>query len=345
MEPDDITVQIAPSGDLRLLVDCESGCEDSETRIYVVSSTVLCLASPVWKAIFDPQGHFLEAKASTGSWEVHFAEDDPEALLVVLQIAHLQFQHLPETMNYQQLLSLAKICDKYDVVKLVRPWLSKWKEETKALVIWFGFEQWLFIAWAFGDIKTYKTLADLLVFEVTCDDAGRCFRSGKLLGNDLPPGSLGIIRILDRDESELIDGGQTETILKSRTVMITALLDMCKDLIERYYSDEHLCEGSRHGLDRLQCDNLNLGCLVKAMNQHKVWPYDLTASKVHQNLRDFIQTLRSLSSRAFEDRHSIHDVCKFSTKIDAGIKRVRKQIPCSGVDESHHKHMEEQAKK
>lgn len=43
----------------------------------------------------DPKGHFKEAKER----EVEFTEDNLEALLIILRIAHLQFGQLPESVT------------------------------------------------------------------------------------------------------------------------------------------------------------------------------------------------------------------------------------------------------
>ena len=129
-QDDGMTVNLVDDGDLKIHVTCSSerknrlrGSDlplvDQETL--VVSSAVMRMASPVWRTMFDPQGHFMESQRSFTHGEMDFPEDDPDALLCVLRIAHLQFRRLPKTLNYAQLLNLAIICDKYDTVAIVRP--------------------------------------------------------------------------------------------------------------------------------------------------------------------------------------------------------------------------------
>ncbi|MCJ1451272.1 hypothetical protein MMC28_001608 [Mycoblastus sanguinarius] len=213
------TVYVAPSGDLRLLVErtCSISAVNTEirspkrkraesstsssperqqatsTKIFVVSSVVLCFASPVWKAMFDPQGHFMEAtNSSTGTKEFRFEGDDPDALLILLQIAHLQFRKLPESLDYERLLNLAILCDKYDTVELIRPWVAKWEWPSKDFANKPGHEEWLFIAWAFGDTSTYEVLAKSLVQSTLSNTSGECLSSSsKLLGINMPPGAIG----------------------------------------------------------------------------------------------------------------------------------------------------------
>ena len=70
--------------------------------------------------MFDLAGGFMEAHQSNGN-EVYLADDDADALLLILQIAHLQFKKVPEFLEFEQLLHVAIVCDKYDTVGLVRP--------------------------------------------------------------------------------------------------------------------------------------------------------------------------------------------------------------------------------
>ncbi len=129
-QDDAMTVNLVDDGDLRIHVIRSSernerlrGSDpplvDQETL--VVSSAVMRIASPVWRTMFDPQGHFMESQRSFTHGEMDFPEDDPDALLCVLRIAHLQFRKVPETLDYAELLNLAIICDKYDTVAIVRP--------------------------------------------------------------------------------------------------------------------------------------------------------------------------------------------------------------------------------
>ena len=125
-----MTVHLVDDGDLRIhvtrLSEWKKPLRPSDPPIvdqqtFIVSSAVMRIASPVWRTMFDPQGHFMESQRSLTHGEMDFPEDDPDALLCVLRIAHLQFRKIPETLNYAELLNLASICDKYDTVAIVRP--------------------------------------------------------------------------------------------------------------------------------------------------------------------------------------------------------------------------------
>lgn len=129
-EDDATTVYLVEDGDLRLHVNCS---RERKKRLkgpdlpvvyqktFVVSSAVMRIASPVWRVMFDPQGPFMDTQRCLTHGEMDLAEDDADALLYVLRIAHLQFRRIPETLDFIDLLNVAIICDKYDTVSIVRP--------------------------------------------------------------------------------------------------------------------------------------------------------------------------------------------------------------------------------
>ena len=76
--------------------------------------------------------------------ELHFEDDDGEALLLLLRIAHLQFAEVPVSLDFDKLLQVAILCDMYDCVGLVKPWLSTWLsdeavESPRKLIKMIGF--------------------------------------------------------------------------------------------------------------------------------------------------------------------------------------------------------------
>jgi hypothetical protein len=51
--------------------------------------------------------------------EVDFQDDNGEALLLLLRIAHLHYNDIPTTLAYKTLLDIAVLCDHYSCVELV----------------------------------------------------------------------------------------------------------------------------------------------------------------------------------------------------------------------------------
>jgi len=183
------TVCLHDSGDVTLLIGI-----DEHKQAVLVSSSVLRLASPVWKAMLDR--HWAESEAQ----EIPFPDDDVAAMLLVLRIAHLQFHDLPpkKGLSFEDVLQLAILCDKYDLVKLVRPFLdlNQWAEPfkySKATGYRIYQPKWLFVAWTFGYENSFDELARRLALTITIAPDGTAKTDkGDLLGPDLPIDILGM---------------------------------------------------------------------------------------------------------------------------------------------------------
>lgn len=87
-----------------------------------VSRDTVCMASPVWRAIHSWDGQFSEAPSK----EVTFGNDDPKALPLILQMAPFQFSEVLQKMVLQKLVDIAILCNKYDTVAMVRPFIPGW---------------------------------------------------------------------------------------------------------------------------------------------------------------------------------------------------------------------------
>lgn len=141
--------------------------------------------------MLDPSKSWKESQLKT----IPLPDDDPEALLLLLQIAHLKFGAIPRTLSFEMLLKLAVLCDKYDVAALVRPYLEGWVEGVKESVNQPGHEGWLFIAWTFGLAGTFTRVAKSLVMSMKRDDAGALVSAeGRPLedGVMMPMGAIGM---------------------------------------------------------------------------------------------------------------------------------------------------------
>jgi hypothetical protein len=130
------TIKIREEGDLLIIAG-------PEKIKYKVSSNALQLASPVWKRM-------ITANKNHPRIPLLFSNVSANLLLLVLYVSHMRFDKLPKDLQFQDLVDLAFICTEYDVLALVRPWLAGWVEPWKANLTIPGYEQWLYIAWAFG---------------------------------------------------------------------------------------------------------------------------------------------------------------------------------------------------
>jgi hypothetical protein len=175
--------ELCNNGDLVLLVGEDLG----PVYRFRVSRNTLCMASPVWRAMLS--GEFIESKLN----EIPFADDEPEALLLVLRIAHLRFHEIPQQLPDEKLVEVATICDKYDTVAVCRPfirdWIAPWIKSRRFMKE--GNEGFLWIAWVFGYRREFTWLAWALQFSIHTDEAGNCRVKGKILDHNMPPDLVG----------------------------------------------------------------------------------------------------------------------------------------------------------
>lgn len=168
------------SSDLTVVV----GLPDVMQAECKVSRKAMRLASPVWDAMLDPAKPYVESNST----QVAFEDDDLEAFIVLLYIAHCQFRKLPNTLSYNRLLHLTVLCDKYDTVGLVRPFLPAWVEPWKKFAHEKGFERFLCVAYTFGFINTFESMVRNLVRLTEIDSTGECVVDGCKLDTDMCDG-------------------------------------------------------------------------------------------------------------------------------------------------------------
>lgn len=194
------TKDVYRNGDLMLVVGEDFG----PAHRFRVSRDTMCMASTVWRAMLSREGQFSEATQK----EVAFPDDDPHAFYLILQVAHLQFAKALQQMNLEDLAEVAILCDKYDTVALVRPFIPGWVqpflcehpavdcddceiEETHLGVA--GNEEFLTVAWGFGYSNAFRMLSEELLTTVSTNKLGQCVtQHGKILEKKyIPPDLIG----------------------------------------------------------------------------------------------------------------------------------------------------------
>jgi hypothetical protein len=185
------TVVLHDGGDAVLLIGPEE-CP----RAVRASKMIMSLASPVWKAMFERRS-WLESTAT----DIPFPDDDADAMLIVLRIAHLRFKEIPskEGLSLEDLFQVAIICDKYDTVGIVRPFMDLhcWtvnlipdiESRTRCD------PSWSFIAWTFGYDDSFDALARHLALTVSLgvNDQPELESNSEINPDELPSDILGEI--------------------------------------------------------------------------------------------------------------------------------------------------------
>ncbi|KAF7896493.1 hypothetical protein EAF00_006507 [Botryotinia globosa] len=156
---------------------------------FKLSSHALCFASPAWKKFVFPPFPLLssirneEEPNSKNACavpeepfpdnELDFTEDNPEALLILLQIAHLKFSDIPSQLPYEVLYHIATLCDQYDCRRLVKPWIQGWLKDEANEAYLPHYEGWLWVAYYFGRKEIFYHMMKILALRLEIGKDGK----------------------------------------------------------------------------------------------------------------------------------------------------------------------------
>jgi len=146
-------IQFDPDGDVIFVLPCSEG-----NARFQINSSVVCLQSPVFKAMLGKNSQFKEARdlasrdAVGPPLEISLADDDPKALAVILRVVNLQHEWVPVSLGEDRLYQVAILCDKYDMSRALGIYLDRWfkpylGEQGEVLK---SADKWLFMAYAFA---------------------------------------------------------------------------------------------------------------------------------------------------------------------------------------------------
>ncbi|KAF8536110.1 hypothetical protein BDD12DRAFT_912349 [Trichophaea hybrida] len=167
-EPTAVQLTICPYGDLILSL------QTPEVNLtYLVSSHQLCCASPVFRASLGPSSGFLEAidlrhSQTAGTtvsddplYEMPIGEGlkfDPTAMAVVLYVIHRRPDQIPESIEFENLLDIAVICDYYDCAPVMSPLDKAWIQPFEKHALEPEYEDLLFAAYVFGKQELFAQI-------------------------------------------------------------------------------------------------------------------------------------------------------------------------------------------
>ncbi|QDS73114.1 hypothetical protein FKW77_001026 [Venturia effusa] len=335
--PQPPTKDIYRNGDLILVVGEDFG----PAHRFRVSRDTMCMASPVWSAMLSRDGQFCEAARK----EVTFADDDPDALLLILQIAHLQFQEAYEVMELEELLEVAILCDKYDTVAMVRPFIPRWVEPflRRGYDELSGDEEYLTIAWTFGYHNEFEGFAKYLVEHIRTNDRGHCVNEkGRIIGWKMPPDII-------------------ENLLAIREASVLRFIESFYVFYNQVYDGDN-CQIYSSRADatvhRDCCYALHLGRLIQgyksigqASPRRTAEEVAAASADIHASISEIYEAIGRIEVRnLIEDQRLTpdlaprsHAVCNFSSEMHSDmVDRLDDFRAMDPVLESHRAHMKTQ---
>ncbi|PVH99741.1 hypothetical protein DM02DRAFT_614813 [Periconia macrospinosa] len=330
--PPQPTIELSSSADVTLVIG-------EEKQLVRASVPALRNASSVWAAMFS--GRWAESDTS----EIAFPDDDIEAMLLVLRIAHIRFNEIPkkEGLSFQLLLDVAFVCDKYDLVHMVRPFLDlhNWAQPySYPNYEGEGYPAWLFIAWTFGYADSFDRLArdlalsakiQLAVVTKEIEDTWVTEDGHDIVQATLPPEIFE--SILQVRQSALVAGLEALYTILDGALKATKCLAKTKD---------------NKPIEAPECRAEILRTLLPQLRSKSLYPERVQATSYRSSvlyLQFMVETIKIGAHNSYYDGAYIsHNSCAALLDFSSAIQKAVDQMPTPTL-ESHRRHMEEQAKK
>ena len=138
----------------------------------------------------------------------------------------------------------------------------------------------------------------------------------------------------------------TGDILDARHENMIGLIEACHSMVETY-SLSHSRTSCRAGVNKDQCDALNLGQLMRQLRRFGLWPgtpSDIASRKNTTNIDTILAQVRSIESYVFPNQSysPSHQSCSFKSALNESTARRALK---AGIVELHKTHLEKQRQK
>ncbi|KAF2147488.1 uncharacterized protein K452DRAFT_8075 [Aplosporella prunicola CBS 121167] len=302
------TSWFSPDGDIKLILS-------NGQEVFVVASQPLCLISPYWRKMIGPGSCFKEAKEK----EIVLPEEDTRGLTVFLNIVHLQFHNVPNELDFETLLSLSILTDKYLATISVRPWIQKWLANLYPPESG-DYEEWLWIAWEYGDGAIFNNVANSLALNIKMND------SGKL---EAPSG-----RVFDplTEYDFPMPPDIIESIIEVREMHLHALLNVVDEYLHKYNHTICCLDTSE---SRAECDALTCGSLTLPLHRLGLWRDRRGPLSTKATLKDIHKTLARVKVLRSPRHWQFHEFektiikqpgCDFQDEFRERIRNIRLSV-------------------
>ncbi|KAK0119384.1 hypothetical protein ONS95_010836 [Cadophora gregata] len=289
-----------------------------EEMVGMVATQAMVLASPVWeKFIFPPWSN-----ESSKVKEIDFSGDDGEAMLILLNIAHLQFCYVPNELHYLLLYQIAILCEQYDCHAILKPWLESWLKNEPNDLYAIGKEEWIYIAWAFGRENYFRSKATLLLLHIELHQDGSPF---VFYGTKV---------------SEVMPDKFLENIMVIREAKINEYLNLVYKEVDRYMHGKNTVCGCV--LERKSCDAALNGALVLELGRAGLWPR-ISAKDYKGTLYSLRFTIQFLDIHPYQSTTSCeqrqdHSDCGVASAQKKWVDILCETLPNAVLD-CHTRHM------
>ncbi|KAL2071710.1 hypothetical protein VTL71DRAFT_12945 [Oculimacula yallundae] len=265
----------------------------SETDVHMrASSKVLSLVSCVFNKMFGPDFKEGATLKSQGSVTIHLPDDDPDCLIILLNIIHGMTRKVPRGLeNPDTLVGLATLIDYYQLHEVAElfsdGWLSARGGEDAREHVGYGCHhllQDLWISWVFQDSSAFKDVMRSLI--LTGKEGFDDFKNPEMMQESIDrlPIPLAIL----------------ELIKTRRDIAIKFCISKFYQLLRKYNGPETCCESPfMDARSRMSCDAMVLGFLIKGAQQARIGPAPKKPKKPYKfSFESLASALRRIEVRS-----------------------------------------------
>lgn len=204
---------------------------------------------------------------------------------------------------------MAHLCELYQCVHLVLPWLDGWLADGLKECREAGKEEYLFIAWALGKATLFSACANHIANELYLVDGIPAVNQGYVRYLDeiegIPPKTIGKFESVSYG---MLCSQLLESILEARQKKLQRLLDIPYNGAREILSSRPVSKCLAKGKN---CDSIIYGSLILALSDIELWPEKRT-HKVDTSIRRISTQLACLDVQALPDsNYKTHKACKF----------------------------------
>ncbi|KAF2654179.1 hypothetical protein K491DRAFT_779718 [Lophiostoma macrostomum CBS 122681] len=276
-DQEEITEVISPNGDMHFVVTLTNGNHFGK---FLVSSNCIHIASRTWSSLLDA---LPDNPPSLRRLEI--VDDCGVMIRHALYAAHFHGRGLPTRLPFKELVHVAELCKRHDLLELFYPYIREWAYPWLSRVLNPGYEMWIVIAYEVGYYDIFKALSEHSAERIE-------------LGSDGVDGDSICYESLNLSTSP-IAGDILYSLVRMRLQLVQNILDACYGMVERWSQDKPICSASTYASS---CTSLVLGSLIKGLRSKGLWPKKQTAKTWRESAATLRQTITSIRVQGFHSK-------------------------------------------
>jgi hypothetical protein len=148
---EEITEVISPHGDMHFVVSLKNG---NHFGTFLVNSNCIRTASRTWASLLDA----LPNNPSSFR-RLEIVDDCGVMIRHALYAAHFQGRGLPTRLPFKELVHVAELCKRHDLLELFHPYIRDWAYPWLSKVLKPGYEMWILVAYEVGYYDIFENMS------------------------------------------------------------------------------------------------------------------------------------------------------------------------------------------